>query len=81
MEYIKNDSVIFYEGYALTDYDLNIFIKNLKKNVGNPDITNLSLAELSQEKNIDLTPEGSQSNSDTVANVLKLRNFKIKVDL
>ena len=81
IEYIKNDSVIFYEGYALTDYDLNIFIKNLKKNVGNPDITNLSLAELSQEKNIDLTPEGSQSNSDTVANVLKLRNFKIKVDL
>ena len=81
MEYIKNDSVIFYEGYALTDYDLNIFINNLRKNVGNPDITNLSLAELSQEKNIDLTPEGSQSNVDTVANVLKLRNFKIKVDL
>jgi len=73
--------VIFYEGYALTDYDLNIFINNLRKNVGNPDITNLSLAELSQEKNIDLTPEGSQSNVDTVANVLKLRNFKIKVDL
>ena len=81
MEYIKNDSVIFYEGYALTDYDLNIFINNLRKNVGNPDITNLSLAELSQEKNIDSTPEGSQSNVDTVANVLKLRNFKIKVDL
>ena len=81
MEYIKNDSVIFYEGYALTDYDLNIFINNLRKNVGNPDITNLSLAELSQENNIDSTPEGSQSNVDTVANVLKLRNFKIKVDL
>ncbi len=75
MEYIKNDSVIFYEGYALTDYDLNIFINNLRKNVGNPDITNLSLAELSQEKNIDLTPEGSQSNVRYCCKCFKIKEF------
>ena len=25
VDYVKNDSVVFYEGYALTDYDLNLF--------------------------------------------------------
>ena len=60
MEYIKNDSVIFYEGYALTDYDLNIFIKNLKKRLEILILQILSLAELSHEKHIDITPEGSE---------------------
>ena len=42
VDYIKNDSVVFYEGYALTDYDLNLFLNNIKKKIGNPDITTLS---------------------------------------
>ena len=58
VDYIKNDSVVFYEGYALTDYDLNLFLKNIKKKIGNPDITNLSLAEFTET--VDIINEGSE---------------------
>ena len=82
VDYIKNDSVVFYEGYALTDYDLNLFLKNIKKKIGNPDITNLSLAEFTET--VDIINEGSEDVQQIIpssADVLKLRNFKIKVEL
>ena len=82
VDYIKNDSVVFYEGYALTDYDLNLFLKNIKNKIGNPDITNLSLAEFTET--VDITNEGSNDVQQIIpssADVLKLRNFKIKVEL
>ena len=82
VDYIKNDSVVFYEGYALTDYDLNLFLKNIKNKIGNPDITNLSLAEFTET--VDIINEGSEDVQQIIpssADVLKLRNFKIKVEL
>ena len=82
VDYIKNDSVVFYEGYALTDYDLNLFVNNIKKRVGNPDITSLSLAELAET--IEINNEGDEEDQQIIApseDVLKLRNFKIKVEL
>ena len=82
VDYIKNDSVVFYEGYALTDYDLNLFLKNIKKRVGNPDITSLSLAELTET--IEINNEGDEEDQQIIVpseDVLKLRNFKIKVEL
>ncbi len=82
VDYIKNDSVVFYEGYALTDYDLNLFLNNIKKRVGNPDITSLSLAELTET--IEINNEGDEQDQQIIVpseDVLKLRNFKIKVEL
>ena len=82
VDYNKNDSVVFYEGYALTDYDLNLFLKNIKNKIGNPDITNLSLAEFTET--VDIINEGSEDVQQIIpssADVLKLRNFKIKVEL
>ncbi len=82
VDYIKNDSVVFYEGYALTDYDLNLFLNNIKKRVGNPDITSLSLAELTET--IEINNEGDDEDQQIIVpseDVLKLRNFKIKVEL
>ena len=82
VDYIKNDSVVFYEGYALTDYDLNLFLNNIKKRVGNPDITSLSLAELTET--IEINNEGDEEDQQIILpseDVLKLRNFKIKVEL
>ena len=82
VDYIKNDSVVFYEGYALTDYDLNLFLNNIKKRVGNPDITSLSLAELTET--IEINNEGNEEDQQIIVpseDVLKLRNFKIKVEL
>ena len=82
VDYIKNDSVVFYEGYALTDYDLNLFLNNIKKRVGNPDITSLSLAELTET--IEINNEGDEEDQQIIVpseDVLKLRNFKIKVEL
>ena len=82
VDYIKNDSVVFYEGYALTDYDLNLFLNNIKKRVGNPDITSLSLAELTET--IEIINEGDEEDQQIIVpseDVLKLRNFKIKVEL
>jgi hypothetical protein len=82
VDYIRNDSVVFYEGYALTDYDLNLFLKNIKKKIGNPDITTLSLAEFTET--IDIINEGSEDDQQIIsssADVLNLRNFKIKVEL
>ena len=82
VDYIKNDSVVFYEGYALTDYDLNLFLNNIKKRVGNPDITSLSLAELTET--IEINNEGDEADQQIIVpseDVLKLRNFKIKVEL
>ena len=82
VDYIKNDSAVFYEGYALTDYDLNLFLNNIKKRVGNPDITSLSLAELTET--IEINNEGDEEDQQIIVpseDVLKLRNFKIKVEL
>ena len=82
VDYIKNDTVVFYEGYALTDYDLNLFLNNIKKRVGNPDITSLSLAELTET--IEINNEGDEEDQQIIVpseDVLKLRNFKIKVEL
>ena len=82
VDYIKNDSVVFYEGYALTDYDLNLFLNNIKKRVGNPGITSLSLAELTET--IEINNEGDEEDQQIIVpseDVLKLRNFKIKVEL
>ena len=82
VDYNKNDSVVFYEGYALTDYDLNLFLNNIKKKIGNPDITTLSLAELTET--VEEIYEGSEDDQQIIppsADVLKLRNFKIKVEL
>ena len=66
----------------LKNYDLNLFLNNIKKRVGNPDITSLSLAELTET--IEINNEGDEEDQQIIVpseDVLKLRNFKIKVEL
>jgi len=64
---------MYYEGHALTDYDLNVFIENIKTNIGDPDITILNLSVVS--------PQTSTTDNNEEANTINLRNFKIKVNL
>ena len=59
-----------------------LLLKNIKNKIGNPDITNLSLAEFTET--VDIINEGSEDVQQIIpssADVLKLRNFKIKVEL
>ena len=47
IEFTDKDHATF-EGHALTDYDLNVFLENLRLAIGNPDIADLNFAELDQ---------------------------------
>jgi hypothetical protein len=73
IEFTNSEATIYYEGHALTDYDLNVFIENIKTNIGDPDITMLNQSVVS--------PQTSTTDNNEKVNTLSLRNFKIKVNL
>ena len=73
IEFTNSEATIYYEGHALTDYDLNVFIENIKTNIGDPDITMLNQSVVS--------PQTSTPDNNEKVNTLSLRNFKIKVNL
>lgn len=49
VEYKQNDYAIF-DGQAISDIDLNIFLENLRNNLGTPDINNISIEIIEKEK-------------------------------
>ena len=73
IEFTNSEATLYYEGHALTDYDLNVFIENIKTNIGDPDITMLNQSVVS--------PQTSTTDNNEKVNTLSLRNFKIKVNL
>ena len=73
IEFTNSEATLYYEGHALTDYDLNVFIENIKTNIGDPDITMLNQSVVS--------PQTSTPDNNEKVNTLSLRNFKIKVNL
>lgn len=80
IEFADKDHAIF-EGHALTDYDLNVFLENLRLAIGNPDISDLNFAELQQELNQqDQTNEQDADNNDG-DKIELFRKFKIQVNL
>ena len=52
VEYKQNDYAIF-DGQAISDIDLNIFLENLRNNLGTPDINNISI-EIIEKRNLNL---------------------------
>ena len=52
VEYKQNDYAIF-DGQAISDIDLNIFLENLRNNLGTPDINNISI-EIIEKENLNL---------------------------
>ena len=80
IEFADKGHAIF-EGHALTDYDLNVFLENLRLAIGNPDISDLNFAELQQELNQqDQTNEQDADNNDG-DKIELFRKFKIQVNL
>ena len=80
IEFADKDHAIF-EGHALTDYDLNVFLENLRLAIGNPDISDLNFAELTVEGENDDTVSEQDSESDNGEDIELFRKFIIKVNL
>ena len=81
IEFADRDHATF-EGHALTDYDLNVFLENLRLVIGNPDISDLNFAEL-----IDLNEQDDEDSNEQDAenddgkDIELFRKFIIKVNL
>ena len=83
LEFLDNQAV--FEGHAVTDYDLNMFVQNIRDTIGRPDITKLNIAVLlndnSQSAPIEQSESASTNNQQVSQNSSSFRNFKIEVDL
>ena len=82
IEYKKEDYALF-EGNALSNIDLNIFLEKLKKNIGKSELTTMN------ETEIVISKEGAQSEEEEIEQEdgqsasysIKAKNFSIKIDL
>ena len=83
LEFLDNQAV--FEGHAITDYDLNMFVQNIRDTIGRPDITKLNIAVIvnddSQSAPIEQSESTSNNNQQVSQNTSSFRNFKIEVDL
>jgi len=74
-----------FEGHAVTDYDLNIFVENIRETIGKPDVTSLNVAIVNNKNdfNDDLinSEQGAELNQEFVVNGDTFRNFVIEVSL
>ena len=80
IEFTDKDHATF-EGHALTDYDLNVFLENLRLAIGNPDIADLNFAELDPGVNEEESSNEQDADNDNTDNIELFRKFKIKVNL
>jgi len=68
----------------VTDYDLNMFVQNIRDTIGRPDITILNVAVIlnddAQSAPIEQN-ESASNNQQLSQNTSSFRNFKIEVDL
>lgn len=74
-----------FEGHAVTDYDLNIFVENIRETIGKPDVTNLDIAIVNNDSSINDDPviseQGEEINQEIVLKGNIFRNFVIEVNL
>ena len=74
-----------FEGHAVTDYDLNIFVENIRETIGKPDVTNLDIAVVNNDNSISDDPvvseQGEELSQGIVLNGDVFRNFIIEVNL
>lgn len=56
IDYNKSNNLMTLSGFAITDYDLSIFLNNLTNEIGNPDISNVGIS---------LIDDGSQDYSQS----------------
>ena len=85
IEYKKEDYAVF-EGNALSDIDLNIFLEKLKKNIGKSELTTMNETEIviSQEgaQSEEEEPDGTeQEGGQSASYSIKAKKFSIKIDL
>ena len=83
LEFLDNQAV--FEGHAVTDYDLNMFVQNIRDTIGRPDITKLNVAVIlnddAQSAPLEQNESASNNNQQISQNTSSFRNFKIEVDL
>lgn len=90
LQYTQDDFAEF-NGYALSDTDLNIFLENLRKQLGKAEITKLTIAQVPKQQAAiamsSINPETVTANADQPAPavdgslLIELRNFIVKVNL
>tara|TARA_B100000749_G_C18118642_1_gene338872 strand:- start:159 stop:587 length:429 start_codon:yes stop_codon:yes gene_type:complete len=82
IEYKKEDYAVF-EGNALSNIDLNIFLEKLKKNIGKSELTTMNETEIviSQEGTESEEEEIEQEGDQSASYSIKAKNFSIKIDL
>ena len=82
IEYQKGEHVTF-QGVALSDVDLNEFLKNLSETLGNSELTTMSMAEVNLDQEIETSQEkeGEVEQMTSLSNSVRLKNFSIKVNL
>ena len=86
IEYKKEDYAV-YHGNALSDIDLNIFLEQLKKNVGKSELTtmNKSVITVYEENSAIENPSGDsefEPSSDQISSkTINAKTFTIKIDL
>ena len=61
LQYVEDDHAIF-NGYALSDEDLNIFLSNLRINIGKPELRTIGITKIEKE-------QPTQSSTNTASNI------------
>ena len=61
MQYVEDDHAIF-NGYALSDEDLNIFLSNLRINIGKPELRTIGITKIEKD-------QSSQPIANTASNI------------
>ena len=84
IDYIKGKHVMF-EGKAASDLDINLFLVNLRKQLGKPELNNMGRVLVSVNNEINSQYQGQeQENEDQTDNenpINELKTFKIKLNL
>lgn len=79
------DAKATFEGHAVTDYDLNIFVENIREIIGKPDVTSLNIAIVDNNNDTNDDPiiseQGEELNQNFAINGDIFRNFVIEVSL
>ena len=61
LQYVEDDHATF-NGYALSDEDLNVFLSNLRINVGRPELKTIGITKIEKDK-------AEETNTDSTSNV------------
>ncbi|MDC1280324.1 PilN domain-containing protein, partial [Pelagibacteraceae bacterium] len=83
IDYTKGKHVLF-EGKAASDLDINLFLVNLREQIGKPELNNLGRILVPVNTNVyyDNNPDNeSESDAESEAPSNELKTFKIKLNL